>query len=805
MSVAIRVGSVVLNRLMQFGRSMNPLQRDFRSEAFFLAILGFTTFYFTALFSYNPFDPSPFSATFPPQTSANLAGELGSILASYAIFYWGLGAALIPIPFVVMMALLAFDHPKPFGLSRFVGWLCGFAVSLFLLQQYVKTFQIYRLEVPAAGYWGTALSAYLIQTFGKVGQMIIMATLLLMSVVLTSRQKVFVPLFRKTITRHQKPESEITTPPVVRTSWWSRFKRKTPPAPLQDPMVHLEHSLNEETARLRQDLVVREPVAAMPSMAEPTVALDPQPMREPIAVMTKTTTKQIEEKIPSINRDTDGDEEKIVRLPYAPPSANIFRASAAAGQITESQRREFERTAAALESAFKDFGINGKVVAVQPGPVVTVFEFEADAGTKLAKITGLLDDIALAMRVDSIFIHPVSGKRAVGIQVPNSQREMVFLGDILNAREFKDSLAPLTFAMGKSLQGDPVCADLATMPHLLMAGQTGSGKSVAINSLLCSVIMKASPDEVRMILVDPKILELKIYEGIPHLLMPVITEASRASLALKWACQEMDRRYRLMEMAKVRHIAGFNKYWDQASESEKRDLSLMSGEQNLGRLSFILIVIDELADLMLTAPKDVENSIQRLAQKARASGIHLVLATQRPSVDVITGVIKANLPCRIAFKVFSRVDSRTILDCMGAERLLGKGDMLYLRPGSSKLERIQGTYIEDAEVNTLVDAIKGQYHTEYDDQAIAWIDSEVKRGQGGDDSGMESVPDGDDPKWDEALAIAQRQGFISASFLQRSLKIGYNRAARMVEQMEAKGLVGGADGAKPRKWLGGSL
>ena len=303
-----------------------------------------------------------------------------------------------------------------------------------------------------------------------------------------------------------------------------------------------------------------------------------------------------------------------------------------------------------------------------------------------------------------------------------------------------------------------------------------------------------------MVLVDPKILELKIYEGIPHLLMPVITEAEKASLALKWACFEMDRRYKLMEQAKVRHISGFNDYWESANEDEKKNFQTMCEQEIESKLPYIVVVIDELADLMLTAPKDVESSIQRLAQKARASGIHLVLATQRPSVDVITGVIKANLPCRVSFKVFSRGDSRTILDSIGAERLLGKGDMLFLKPGSSRLQRMQGAFLEDKEVLDMVNAIKSHDGAHYNETAISWIEEEFAKSSGQQDS-EESVLD-DDPKWDLALAIAQKQGAVSASYLQRSLKIGYNRAARIVETMESQGLVGKADGSKPRKWLG---
>jgi S-DNA-T family DNA segregation ATPase FtsK/SpoIIIE len=354
--------------------------------------------------------------------------------------------------------------------------------------------------------------------------------------------------------------------------------------------------------------------------------------------------------------------------------------------------------------------------------------------------------------------------------------------------------------MGKALDGKPEVTDLTGMPHLLVAGATGSGKSVGINSLICSVVMKASPAEVKMILVDPKMLELSVYEGIPHLLMPVITDASKASLALRWAVNEMERRYKIMQTVQVRNIQAFNAFWKKQTEEEKAALREKIGDHEIDHLPFILLVIDELADLMLTAPKEVESIIQRLAQKARASGIHMVLATQRPSVDIITGVIKANLPSRIAFQVVSKHDSRTILDQMGADKLLGKGDMLFQRPGISKIDRIQGAFVSDEEVVNLVDQIKKDHPASYNEDLIDWIDNEASKQDTAAQSG--GIEFDDDPKWDDAISIAQRNGQISASFLQRQLKIGYNRAARIVEAMEAQGLVDKSSGSKPRKWIG---
>jgi S-DNA-T family DNA segregation ATPase FtsK/SpoIIIE len=487
---------------------------------------------------------------------------------------------------------------------------------------------------------------------------------------------------------------------------------------------------------------------------------------------------------------------------YVPPPASIFqRTGGEQGVVVNA--KELENTATLLVKTFEDFGVLGKIIGYQPGPVVTVYEYQPDAGVKQSKIQGLIDDLALALKVDSIFILPVKGKRALGVQVPNSKRETVHFGDVVSTSIFRDSESPLTFGMGKSINGLPMCADLAAMPHLLVAGATGSGKSVGINSFLCSIIMKSKPEDVRMILVDPKMLELSVYEGIPHLLMPVITEPTRASLALRWAANEMERRYKLMQHACVRNLAGFNAFWEKAPESRREELREAAGDINVTKLPYIVLVIDELADLMMTAPKDVESSIQRLAQKARASGIHMVLATQRPSVDIITGVIKANLPCRIAFQVVSKHDSRTILDLIGAEKLLGKGDMLLQRPGIGRLERIQGAFITDEEVLNLVATVKSTSQVEYDEDIINWIDEEAERQKdSGKDFGDSTVSMDDDPKYDEAINIGRMHGVISASFLQRHLKIGYNRAARIVEFMESQGLVDKAEGAKPRKWLG---
>ena len=403
---------------------------------------------------------------------------------------------------------------------------------------------------------------------------------------------------------------------------------------------------------------------------------------------------------------------KKVKRPAPPPAAQtavapqeLFRLSAARKEPeSETQHRQ---TAALIKKTLLEFKIGGDILGWHTTPVVTVYEFQPQPGIRQAQVTALAGDLALALRVNAIIILPLAGRKALGIQIPNAQRRTVYLGDILATPAFQDSQAPLNFALGRDTNGDAVCCDLQTMPHLLIAGSTGSGKSVAINSLLCSILSRASAVQVKLLLVDPKLLELSAYDGIPHLLQPVITDVEQTRKALQAVGEEMQRRYTLLRQFNVRNIEAFHHKWAQLSRTEKNHLRQEHGDI-LSRepLPYIVVVIDELADLMLTAPREIEQCIQSIAQKARASGIHLVLATQRPSVDVITGVIKANLPCRIAFRVTSRHDSRTILDIMGAEKLLGKGDMLFQCPGMVRPQRIQGTLVSDEEVQALVASLR---------------------------------------------------------------------------------------------------
>jgi S-DNA-T family DNA segregation ATPase FtsK/SpoIIIE len=440
-----------------------------------------------------------------------------------------------------------------------------------------------------------------------------------------------------------------------------------------------------------------------------------------------------------------------------------------------------------IEKKLLDFGIEAKVITAQPGPVITRYELEPAAGVKGSQVINLSKDLARALSVSSIrVVETIPGKTYMGLEIPNPNRQIVFLSEIMNSKTFADTPSLLTIALGKDIAGNPAVADISKMPHLLIAGTTGAGKSVAINALVLSLLYKATPDQVKMILIDPKMLELSVYDNIPHLLSPVITDMSQASHALNWAVAEMDKRYKLMSAFGVRNLAGFNQ---KVKEGIRKDnpltnpFSLNPEEPEvLEELPLIVIVIDELADLMMVMGKKIEELIARLAQKARASGIHLVLATQRPSVDVITGLIKANIPTRIAFQVSSKVDSRTILDQMGAETLLGKGDMLYMPPGTSYPDRIHGAFVSDQEVHKVVDFLKLKGSPQYIDEVLNPI--EIEGVSDGGELGGEK-----DPLYDEAVQIVIQSRKASISYVQRNLRIGYNRAARIIEDMEKAGLV----------------
>jgi S-DNA-T family DNA segregation ATPase FtsK/SpoIIIE len=454
-----------------------------------------------------------------------------------------------------------------------------------------------------------------------------------------------------------------------------------------------------------------------------------------------------------------------------------------------------EFTSRLIERKLIDFGVEVKVVAAYPGPVITRYEIEPAVGVKGNQILNLVKDLARSLSVVSIrVVETIPGKTSMGLEIPNPKRQVVRLSEILSSQAYAEMASPLTIALGKDIGGHPVVADLARMPHVLVAGTTGSGKSVAINAMILSLIYKATPEQVRLILVDPKMLELSVYEGIPHLLAPVVTDMRQAASALRWGVAEMERRYKLMSALGVRNLGGYNQKIRDAIKSEKPLANPFSltpdAPELLEEMPLIVVVIDELADLMMVVGKKVEELIARLAQKARAAGVHLLLATQRPSVDVITGLIKANIPTRVAFQVSSKVDSRTILDQMGAEALLGQGDMLYLPPGSGYPQRVHGAFVADQEVHRVVEYLKEHGEPRYVDGVLNSIEDESGGSNGSENNGVAGQESGEaDPLYDEAVAIVLKSRRASISLVQRHLRIGYNRAARLIEEMERAGLV----------------
>lgn len=522
-------------------------------------------------------------------------------------------------------------------------------------------------------------------------------------------------------------------------------------------------------------------------------------------------------------------EEANPYIGYVPPELSLLLPADAS--VGAEDDEELRATSRQIEAKLRDFGILGSVTHVHPGPVITLFEFEPAPGVKVGRIAALQDDLAMSLRASSIrIIAPIPKRGTVGIEVPNRNREIVRLRDVLESEAFIKADSILSVPIGKDTYGDPVVVDIASMPHLLMAGATGTGKSVCINAILVSLLYRARPEDLGLILIDPKVLELSIYENIPHLRVPVVTAPRQARAVLEWAVREMERRYRYMQRFGVRNIDSYNRLVAGDEEESHlatpiepdpevvsltdeqvvadgivapdREQSMESapGSETLKPLPKLVIVIDELADLMLTVGRDIEELITRLAQKARAAGIHLIVATQRPSVDVITGLIKANFPARLSFRVSSRIDSRTILDSMGSEKLLGRGDMLFMLPGAEALRRVHGAFVSDAEVKRVVTAVKSGCKPAYDQQILAACEKALQEeSQGGGEGALSE--DEYDAMYDKCVELVVQKGQASTSMLQRAFRIGYNRAARIIEMMEREGVVGPMDGAKPREVL----
>ncbi len=754
---------------------------------------------FLALASYSPLDPSLNSASVLTGTHAarNWIGVVGALISDLALQFFGIGAFLLPIfPFVLgcrWFASRKIQSPAAKSLGGI--WLVVFIPALLALLP--RNFRWLHV-VPIEGLLGRIVGDLLIHYLNVAGAYIICASVLA------------VALYLSTAFSFSSIQLWAPTRFAFVTALWNRYQD------WQEERAKRRQQKELDKRRISKPVVKTQliPSRQAPAESTPQTRLAPEPrltgierMLEPEVTerIPTTTTGGIlhdsfvsveTEADPKVTQRADSDHKAKTTMPkiaggYKLPSSSLLQRPDEQQAVDAD---ELKILAQVLTEKYAEFEVHGQITQINPGPVVTTFEFKPDAGIKYSRITNLTDDLCLALKAESILIERMAGKSTVGIQVPNREREIIWLRENIESQEFMGTKSKLTMALGKDINGRIVVADLAGMPHLLIAGSTGAGKSVAINAFIMSILYKATPDQVRLILVDPKRLELGNYEGVPHLYTPIITEPKLAANALRNAVREMERRLKLLAARGVRNIDQYNRLFDGATPS------LFEEESDDKAIPYIVIIIDELADLMMLDSSNVEESITRLAQMARAVGIHLVLATQRPSVDVITGLIKANFPARISFRVATKVDSRTILDANGAEALLGKGDMLYLPSGSARVHRLHAPLVTEKEIAAVVEFWKQQGSAEYQQQFLEAPRDEREAGSSAGGEGSESSAE-DDPLYQDAVKLVVEFGKASTSLLQRRLRIGYGRAAHLIDLMEQDGIVGAADGPKPREVL----
>jgi DNA segregation ATPase FtsK/SpoIIIE, S-DNA-T family len=753
---------------------------------------------FLALASYSPLDPSLNSASVLTGThvARNWIGVVGALISDLALQFFGIGAFLLPI-FPAMLGLRWFASRKiqsPIAKSLGGIWLVIFVPALLaLLPWHLRWLHV----IPVEGLLGRVVGDVLIHYLNLTGAYIVCSSVLAVALYLStafsfSSIQVWAPTRFAFVTalwnRYRDWREERTKRRQQRELDKRRISKpvvKTQLIPSRQAAESIESSRSSAEPRrtgiermLGPEVTESAPAATGGILAESLAGAEVAPD-------------------PEVTQRADSDHKAKTTMPriaggYKLPSSSLLQRPDEQHAV---DAEELKLLAQVLTEKYAEFDVHGQITQINPGPVVTTFEFKPDAGIKYSRITNLTDDLCLALKAESILIERMAGKSTVGIQVPNREREIIWLRENIESQEFMGSKSKLTMALGKDINGRIVTADLNGMPHLLIAGSTGSGKSVAINAFIMSILYKATPEQVRLILVDPKRLELGNYEGVPHLYTPIITEPKLAANALRNAVREMERRLKLLAAKGVRNIDQYNRLFDQGGTP-----SLFEEDSDDKPIPYIVIIIDELADLMMLDSSNVEESITRLAQMARAVGIHLVLATQRPSVDVITGLIKANFPARISFRVATKVDSRTILDANGAEALLGKGDMLYLPSGSARVHRLHAPLVTEKEIAAVVEFWKQQGSAEYQQQFLEPPRDEQETvgsdGVEGSESGGE-----DDPLYQDAVRLVVEFGKASTSLLQRRLRVGYGRAAHLIDLMEQDGIVGAADGPKPREVL----
>ena len=771
-------------------------------EIYGLVFLALGIFLILVLFSYDAGDPS-FSTLATGNKVQNLGGVVGAYLTDIAFMALGYGAYLLPFSLLVA-AFIEFSRQFSKKKSEIQFWrgstiLSGMAlvfITSLLAHLHWDRVDIGGRYADAGGVVGFWAGRWFVQFFGKTGSYLFMGSGFLVSLLLLTRFSLSrfgaviqaAGVFMGKLCFHFFQKTSSATRTFVTVAWVRSRKA-------------LEKFMKDwrKRRRDREEPKVNRVERVSPSIATQAASLPPASSPSAVSSTPATLEQLIAAEVsePKILPRADLEDLKAPRkkeqMQLSLPFTTDYQLPQISFLDSESQEtivideESLKMNSKLLEKKLLDYGVEGKITEIHPGPVITMYEFEPAAGVKVNKIVNLEDDLSLTMGGKSVrIVAPLPGKPAVGIEIPNSVRETVWLKDVIGHPKFQKADSPMTLAIGKNTEGIPYISDLAKMPHLLMAGATGSGKSVSVNTMILSILYKANPDQVRLILIDPKMLELSIYEGIPHLLLPVVTHPRKASLALRWGVQEMEKRYELLSLKGARNIAGYNK--------------LVPKED---QLPYIVIIIDELADLMMTAAKDVEVSVTRLAQMARAAGIHLILATQRPSVDVLTGLIKANFPARISFRVSSKHDSRTILDMIGSENLLGMGDMLFMSGGASSLLRIHAPYVSETEIVRIVDHWKKQGTPQYLEESILKsMEDEMTSGEGGEKKQEEDLSD---DLYDQAVSIVTETRQASISMVQRRLRIGYNRAARMIERMEKEGVVGPADGARPREVYANTL
>ncbi|MGE4266721.1 MAG: DNA translocase FtsK 4TM domain-containing protein [Deferribacterales bacterium] len=755
--------------------------KSIRADIVFLAIAFLTVFAALAIYSHSESDPGYTFIVFSnyEQSVSNLFGKTGAYISDILATFFGWTTFLLP-SVLIWLSYSAHLHRKNKAMKwkRTIFRFILFLILLYLLSTlsgFLGGTDFIFSQKPTGGLWGLFSADLFSSLVGRVGGVIVCIFLILLTL-LALFPRVIISFIRDGINLPKIPElkrkdgsSRVVTEDEE-PDYGDFMPVKNMPSDENSPIGSLNRSVGAD----KDDAYTPPSKVAMP---EKPAVQTVQKVEEELGNLESIAVNKpkVKEPFNHINIKEPVTMEQVIGN-YTVPLSLLDEAKR---DSRAESPEEMKIKGELLLSKLADFGVNGKIREIQPGPVVTQYEFEPAPGVKINKIANLTDDLALAMSAVSVrIIAPIPGKSVVGIELPNKYRAMVSLSELLKSREYANSPSPLTFAMGKDIAGKGYVSDLATMPHLLVAGTTGSGKSVAVNTLICSIIFKASPDKVKFIMVDPKMVELSVYDDIPHLAAPVVTDPRKAANVLKNVVEEMENRYSALASLKVRNIDSYN--------------MRAENDPELPKMPYLVVIVDEFADLMLVSGKEVEQSIIRIAQMARAVGIHLVLATQRPSVNVITGIIKANMPARLSFRVSSKIDSRTILDSGGAEVLLGKGDSLFIPPGMSDCTRVHGCFVSDEEVGRIVEHLKSIGKPEYN---MDLVREQSLDAEDVDDSEM-------DEKYQEALELVRQKGFASISMVQRYLRIGYNRAARIVEIMEKQGIVAPSDGtSKPRELL----